>query len=556
MLVGALAEMVTIGAVIPFISLLADPDAAFDFPWLQAAFGVLGWKDPESIVTPMTLLFLTLIISASALRLVLLTASTRYIYALGTDMSISLYRRILRQPYHFHLSHSSSELITSVNKIQSVLGAAVKPALDATIALVLSFAILSVLLYIQPVATTGALFIMILSYSSLAWSVRQRLKYNSRQIAAAQTQRMRHMQEGLAGIRDVILDNGQDRSTLFFADADQNLRHSQAKNSILNQLPQHVVRAIGMILIVGFAWFLSGQPGGLTGALPTLGALALGAQRLLPLLQKLYSAWSRMTGSHQIFLDVLKYLDLPDTPRPENPEDKLTFNHEITLRDVAFRYPQSQDDVLRNVSLSIPKGSRIGISGPTGAGKSTLVDLIMGLLEPEDGQLLVDGIRVDATNRHLWGKCISHVPQDVHLLDSTIAENIALGDQHGRMDMEKVRSAAQLAQLINFVDSLPRAFRTQVGERGVQLSGGQRQRIALARAIYRNADLIILDEATSALDSDTEAAIMHALPSLDAGVTIIVIAHREHTLTHCDWVIDIKNGQVMNLGSQVHASVE
>lgn len=545
MLIGALAEMLTLGAVIPFVSLLADPESAFKFPGLQALFQGLGWRDPEAIVTPMTLLFIILIVLASSVQVLLLISSTRFIHALGAELGVTMYRRILRQPYQFHVSQHSSEVIAALNKVQSMLNSVVKPALDGLIALVLGLAILSMMVYLQPVATLSAAAILVLSYVAIASAVRYRLKNNSRTIAQAQSIRVRRIQEGLGGIRDILLANRQVRVADTFARVDRTLRDAQAANTILNQLPQPIIQTLGMVLVISFAWFLAQRGDGITEALPILGALVLGAQRLFPMLQRLYAAWSRLTGNHQTFVDVLQFLELDgDTGRPDRSFGALTFRDRVRLEQVSFRYPGAEDDVLSEIDLNIQRGRRIGICGPTGAGKSTLVDLVMGLLEPTSGRLWVDDTPVDATNRHLWGQKIAHVPQDVFLLDASFAENIALGDYDEKVDMARVEEVARAAQVSEFIEAQPDSYRTHIGERGVRLSGGQRQRIALARAFYSNAEFIVLDEATSALDSETEASVMRAVEQIKGERTLLVIAHRQETLSFCHEVIRVDGAAV------------
>ncbi|WP_376696622.1 ABC transporter ATP-binding protein [Wenzhouxiangella sp. EGI_FJ10305] len=545
MLIGAMAEMLTLGAVIPFVSLLADPATAFEFPGLQALFQGLGWHDPEAIVTPMTLLFIGVIVLASSIRVLLLITSTRFIHALGAEVGVTMYRRILRQPYRFHVAQHSSEVIAALNKVQSMLNSVVKPALDGLIALVLGLAILGMMVYLQPVATLLAVVTLILFYFGIAGAVRHRLKGNSRTIARTQSRRVRSVQEGLGGIRDILLANRQDRVAGAFARVDRTLRDAQATNTILNQLPQPLIQTLGMVLVIAFAWFLAQQSDGITHALPILGALALGAQRLFPMLQRLYSAWSRLTGNHQTFADVLGFLELDEERGGTGQASTaLAFRDCVRLERVSFRYPGAEEDVLSEITLVIQKGRQIGICGPTGAGKSTLVDLVMGLLEPTGGRLWVDGTLVDATNRHLWGQRIAHVPQDVFLLDASFAENIALGDCDEEVDMTRVTEAARAAQVSEFIEAQPDGYLTRIGERGVRLSGGQRQRIALARALYRNAEFIVLDEATSALDSETEASVMRAVHQIEGVRTLLVIAHRQETLSFCDEVIRLDGGSV------------
>ena len=554
MLVGAAAELLTLGAVIPFVSLMADPEAAFQFPLLQQFFSAIGWRDPDVIVLPMTLLFLAMVAVAAAIRLLLLYVSNRYVFALGYDIGVSLYRRVLDQPYSYHIQQNTSETIAAINKVQAVLGGAVKPVMEGLIAIVLAAAILAALLWIDPLATLAAALIFTVLYIGIGFLTRFRLKSNSRKIASAQTDRVRCVQEGLGSIRDVKLDDSQDEYVRTFSRVDRKLRTAQANNNFLKQSPRYIIEAVGTFLIIGLAWFLSHQAGGLVAALPVLGALALGAQRLLPLLQKIYNGWSRLTGNHQIFADVLKLLSLPLSERSMAGTASIPFQREIRLRGIGFHYPSADEQVLTHIDLEIPRGSRIGVVGPTGSGKSTLIDIIMGLLEPTEGQLMVDGRQIDASNRRAWQDHIAHVPQHIFLTDATIAENIALGIPKSRICMERVAQAARYAQIADFIEASPAGYQSRVGERGIQLSGGQRQRIGIARAIYRQADVLVLDEATSALDADTEDRVMTQLDFDDGGLTIIMIAHRTQTLKRCDRVIQLDAGNIQGDGTyeQLH----
>jgi len=549
MLAGSVAELITIGAVIPFISLMADPQSAFEFPRLQSLFLTLGWQEPSDILAPMVILFLLIVSMAMGIRLLLLWASNRYVYALGYDVGVTLYHRTLSQPYSFHIASNSSETIAAINKVQAVLNGAVKPVLEGAIALTLSVAILAALLWIQPVAMAIAAATFALAYLVIVGLTRLRLMMNSKRVAAAHTRRVRSVQEGLGGIRDIILDNSQDQVTQVFARADHQLRQAQASNAFLNQAPRYFIEALGIFLIVGMAWFLAAQEDGLVSALPVLGALALGAQRLLPLLQRAYQAWAKMTGNHRMFADILEILELPMSDKPKTSVSPLDYRQAIRLDRIGFCYANSSSKVLEGIDLVIERGSRLGIIGPTGGGKSTLVDIIMGLLEPSEGELLVDEVAITIENRERWRQSISHVPQHIFLTDATVAENIALGVPPKRIDMDRVREAARLACIAEFVESSPDGYQATVGERGIQLSGGQRQRLGIARALYRHSDVLILDEATSALDSQTEAAVMESLARHARGVTIIMIAHRLPTLSRCDEIVKLERGRIVDRGS-------
>jgi len=554
MLVGAVAELVTIGSVIPFISLLADPSAAMQFPLLQNVFAFFGWDEPGSIVIPMSILFLGIVAFAAGIRLLLLWVSNRYVFALGYDIGVALYYRTLIQPYSFHIAQNTSEIVAAINKVQAVLNGAVKPVLDGLIALALSVAIIGTLMVIQPVAMSIAAAVFTMSYLVIGGVSRMRIRTNGKRIAAAHTQRVRCVQEGLGGIRDIILDNNQKQITGMFAAADRKLRVGQARNSFLNQAPRYLIEAMGVFLIVGMALFLSFQTGGLMNALPVLGALALGAQRLLPLLQKIYAAWARVMGNQQMFADVLKLLELPDsdshcTLTGDKFITPLPFDRAVQFKDVVFRYSDDAEDVLNRIDVSIEKGQQIGIVGATGSGKSTFVDIIMGLLEPTSGSLLIDGVVIGAGNRRAWQRRISHVPQHIFLADASVAENIALGVSRQEIDMERVAQVARAACIADFIERNPKRYEMPVGERGVQLSGGQRQRIGIARALYGKADLLILDEATSALDETTEAAVMESIRDLGDDFTIVLIAHRTETLKSCDEIFMFESGRIARKGS-------
>ncbi|NTV91153.1 MAG: ABC transporter ATP-binding protein, partial [Clostridiales bacterium] len=273
--------------------------------------------------------------------------------------------------------------------------------------------------------------------------------------------------------------------------------------------------------------------------------LALGSQRMLPALQQLYGGWSSLQGNSVSMEEVLDLLDQPvQEINVEEQQKALPFERLLALRKLSFRYTPDAPEVLREIDLEIPKGSRIGFIGTTGSGKSTLLDIVMGLLEPTSGAVEVDGTPVILNNRRSWQKHIAHVPQTIFLSDASLEENIALGVPKNKIDKERVRQAARQAQIADIIESWPKQYETVVGERGVRLSGGQRQRIGIARALYKQADVIIFDEATSALDNQTEAAVMQAIEDLHEGLTVLIIAHRLTTLRACDTVVELENGSI------------
>ena len=305
-----------------------------------------------------------------------------------------------------------------------------------------------------------------------------------------------------------------------------------------------------MLLIASLSYFLAIQPSGIANAIPILGALALGAQRLLPQLQQAYSSWSSIRTAQSSLCDTLELLDqsLPSFSSLQK-SNGIKFQESIFLNDIWFKYSKKNSWVFKNLSLTIKKGSRIGFIGKTGCGKSTLLDIVMGLLQPNKGDMKIDGESITASNSRSWQARIAHVPQTIFLADTTIEENIAFGVPVEKIDYSRVRSAAQQANIADIVESWPDKYKTFVGERGVRLSGGQRQRIGIARALYKQADVIIFDEATSSLDSDTEQTVMNAIESLSKNLTLLIVAHRLTTLKKCTHIVELANGSIKRVGS-------
>jgi ATP-binding cassette subfamily B protein len=314
--------------------------------------------------------------------------------------------------------------------------------------------------------------------------------------------------------------------------------------------PRYVMEAIGMVLIAALAYGLSKQSGGVAAAVPILGALALGAQRLLPTLQQAYAAWANLAARQDSLADAIDLLkqDLPPEAWAPMPP-AMQFMESIRFRKVRFRYLDDGPWVIAGLDMTIPKRARVGFVGTTGSGKSTTIDLLMGLLTPTEGQIVVDGVPLTGERLLSWQRAIAHVPQSIFLIDASLVENIALGVPRTQIDMKRVKEAARQAQLANFVESLRDGYDTHVGERGVQLSGGQRQRVGIARALYKEASVLIFDEATSSLDNETEKAVMDAIESLNRDITILLIAHRLTTVKRCDLILELVHGKLAAQGS-------
>lgn len=545
------AEILGIGAVLPFLAVLTAPDDVFEHRLAQPFIQTMGFTSAEQLLLPLTIMFGVAALVAGVMRLLLLWASTRLSFAVGADLSIGIYRRTLYQPYSVHVSRNSSEVINGISgKSNSVIHSVIVPTLTLISSIVMLAAILIALLSVNPVIALLAFGGFGAIYALIIRLVRKRLMADSQRIASESTQVIKSLQEGLGGIRDVLIDGSQAAYCQIYRNADLPLRRAQGSSSFISLSPRYAMEALGMMLIAALAYALAQQSGGIAKAIPVLGALALGAQRLLPVLQQAYAAWSGIRGGQASLQDVVELLDQPLPEYADQPATKpLPFHQQICLKQLSFRYSLQTPWVLSGIDLAINKGSRVGIIGTTGSGKSTLLDIVMGLLSPTQGTLEIDGQTITPSNGRSWQAHIAHVPQAIFLADSTIEENIAFGIPKEQIDTARVRTAARQAQIADLIASWPKQYQTPVGERGIRLSGGQRQRIGIARALYKQADVIIFDEATSALDNETEQAVMQAIEGLADDLTIIIIAHRLTTLKNCTLLVELSQGKIKRTGT-------
>ncbi|WP_304769391.1 ABC transporter ATP-binding protein [Undibacterium sp.] len=551
MVFASFAEIVSIGAVLPFLGVLTAPVSVFNHALAQSFIQFLGLTSADQLLLPLTLGFGLAVLLAGAMRLLLLYAGNRLSFATGADISISIYRRTLYQPYAVHVARNSSEVISGIStKAHGVIHSAILPVLTLLSSGTMLVAILIALMSVDPVVAFTAFGGFGLIYVVIIRLTRSRLLADSHRIASESTQVIKSLQEGLGGIRDVLIDGSQEAYCRIYHDADQPLRRAQGRSLFISQSPRYGMEALGMLFIAVLAYLLARQPDGVAKAIPVLGALALGAQRLLPTLQQAYGAWSGMRGGQVSLKDALDLLDQPLPDHTNRPlAEPLRFQKQIKLNELSFRYAPNTPWVLNNINLTIARGSRIGFIGTTGSGKTTLLDIVMGLLQPTEGTLEIDGKPVTLHNQRSWQVHLAHVPQAIFLADSTIEENIAFGVPRDQINHVRVTQAAQKAQIADIIETWPARYQTFVGERGIRLSGGQRQRIGIARALYKQADVIIFDEATSALDNETEQAVMRAIEGLSEDLTVLIIAHRLSTLKNCTQIVELGDGSIQRVGN-------
>ena len=550
MIAASFAEILSIGAILPFLSVLTAPDRIFRLAAVQPLIQALSLTNSSQLLLPFTITFAVAALISGAVRLLLLWANMRLSNATGADLSISIYRRTLYQPYAVHVARNSSEIISGISNKSDVIVSALANVLTLLSSALIFVAILVALLSLNPLIALGAVGGFGLIYALIIKVTSKTLLLNSQRIARESTHVVKSLQEGLGGIRDVLIDGSQAAYCKIYRDADVPLRRAQGNNQFISSSPRFALESLGMVLIASLAYLLARQPDGILKAIPVLGALALGAQRLLPVLQQAYNSWSSIQGSQASLQDALELLDQPLPDYADQPlAQPLPFRQQIKLNNLSFRYSDQTPLVLNNLNLRIPKGSRIGFIGITGSGKSTLLDIIMGLLQPTAGNIEIDAQPLTEGNNRAWQAHIAHVPQAIFLADSTIEENIAFGVPKSKIDHKRVQQAARQAQIAEIIESWPKKYKTYVGERGIRLSGGQRQRIGIARALYKQANLIIFDEATSALDNETEQAVMQAIESLGSELTILIIAHRLTTLKNCTQIVELADGGIKRTGT-------
>ncbi len=547
MIIVAFVEVFTIGAVLPFLAALTNPVSLFEHELAQPFIQVMGISSPGELLLPLTLLFIVLTIVAAILRMTLIWANSIFAYSSGGDLGIEIYRKILHQPYLQHTLKNSSEVVNGILiKTNAVTQHTILPILVIISGLFMITSVLIAFVIINPSIALIVYGTLGLVYFLIIKTMSGLLLRNGGHIAEESTKIIKTLQESLGGIREVIIDSSQDAHVRTFGKSIELLKKSQGSNEVFGQSPRYVVEAIGMLAIVISAYYLVSQNNSLPGEIiAVFGVIALAAQRLLPVVQQVYYAWTNILSSKQSLSDSLDLLDVGQSAiNMENVEKYIKFEKEIYLKDVTFSYSKKGDAILNGINLTIFKGEKVGIIGETGSGKSTLVDLIMGLFPPTEGGMLIDKRRLNQENIKSWQANIAHVPQKIYLIDGSISENIAYGIEKDDINLNLVKKAAKQALADNFILKLPEKYETKVGEDGVLLSGGQRQRIGIARALYKESEVIILDEATSALDNQTERKIMNSINLLDKKKTILIIAHRLTTLKECSKIIKIKSGRV------------
>ena len=544
-LLGVFAELISLGSVIPFVTAITDIETLK--AKLEPYVELTAYTDMTLIIL-VTAIFFVVVFVSGIVRLYLLKSLYLFSGTIGTDLGRLVFSSVIHAPYSKHIARNSSEVLGGVQKVQAVTSSLIIPTINGLAGLAISIAIISALLWVNPLLAMSGAVIFVSLYLIIASLAKAHLRKVSRTLASAISLRTKTVQEGLGAIREIKLDGLENRCVADFSLHDSAIRDAGVKYQLINGSPRILIEVlgIGLLAILSCLMILGSGEDNIFTLLPTLAAFAVGAQRLIPLLQQVYSGWAAYSTQYNSLQDVLDLVEEDNAGVTRKPVKIEVGSNLIELDGVSFSYVDggAQVEALHQITMKIRPGEKLGIVGPSGSGKSTFLDIILGLLEPTSGRIKFGHIKKSvAMNGSLKGPelVVAHVPQEIYLTDDTILNNITLGAKDvDYVLLERVIDQCCLRELI---EKSRDGVQSIVGERGKALSGGQRQRIGLARALYKKPSLLVLDEATSALDTLTERKIMRNLYD-DQNLTMIAVAHKFETLNKCDRLVELVNGQV------------
>lgn len=549
----AVAEVASVLAIGPFMALVGDIQQLQGDGPLARIYVAIGATDANEFLFIAGAVALLVLFLAAVISSLTLWRLSMYGAQVGADLGNRLYRYYMGQPWLFHAAGNSSQLTSKIaQECQRLSTGIIQPVMQMNARIVSAVLMTLTLFVFNPWVATIGLLVFAIAYGVLYRTVQRRLQRNGQCITAENSQRFKLMNEGFGGIKDTQLLGRQAYFVRRFNKANTEMAGAMGSNQVLAQVPRFAMELVAFGSVIALILFLlKSYEGDLGSILPVLSIYALAGFKLLPSLQWVYTSFSQVRGNVAAFDNL--YDDLRASG---NSASNLEVSNErwvprtgIELKGIVFTYPGTDQPALDGLSLMVPANSVVGLVGASGSGKSTTIDLMLGLIDAQHGLLQVDGEPVSKERLRSWQNALGYVPQSIFLADATIAENIAFGVPPEEVDSAKVARAAKMAHLDEFVATLPQGLATRVGERGVQLSGGQRQRIGIARALYGDAEVLVLDEATNALDGITEKQVMDAIHDFAGQKTIIIIAHRLATVRQCDTIFLLEAGKVVDQGS-------
>ena len=548
-IIMSLLDMIGVASILPFIAVLTNPNLIETNNILNLVFQIsnsFGVQTNQEFLIFLGALAFLMLITSLTFKSFFVFIQTRFIFMREFSIGKRLVEGYLHQPYSWFLSHHSADLgKTILSEVSKVIVNGIKPLIELIGKGVLVIFIIALLIIVDP----KLIFVVVLSlgcaYLLIFYSVRNYLtKIGDKRLKSNQS-RFTAVSEAFGAAKEVKVGSLEKFFINKFSNSSQTYSKTQALSIVIGQLPRYILESIAFGGIILLIIYKMSQNDNFNNSLPIISLYVLAGYRLMPALQQIYSSFTQLTFAGPSINKLYSDLNNLKAYEKDQGQNNLTFNKAITLNHVDYNYPNTSRTALKDINLSIPLNSIVGLIGPTGCGKTTTVDIILGLLEPKNGTLEVDGKVITEQNSKAWQRLIGYVPQQIYLSDDTIMANIAFGVEYKDIDQDMIKQVSKIANLHDFViEELPKQYQTIVGERGIRLSGGQRQRIGIARALYNNPKVLILDEATSALDNQTEEAVMKSINNISKDITIILIAHRLNTVENCDIIFKFDKGSL------------
>lgn len=553
-ILAAFGEIIGIASIIPFMTLVGDTNILNEPNYLSNLYANSGFNTELEFVFMVGVFVLIVLVLSSCISIFTIWRLSMFAAQIGTEIGDRLYNFYLKQNWLFHSSINSSELTNKVvNETTRITNGILMPLVTMNARIALAFFMLTGLFIYDPLVATTGVFVFGIAYVFLFIFVRSRLLFNGKKISEIYGARYLLLNEGFGGIKDILLYGRANSFVNRFNNSGMKLAYSLGNNQALTLTPRYFIELIAFaIIIILTLYLILNHQGDLGIVIPLLSVYAVAAIKILPAFQQIYLSVANIKASMPAFEAIEEDLSksmLLDNKTIEFDERYLQPKEKILIENISFTYPKKFEPVLNNANVSIPINSVIGIVGPSGSGKSTLIDVILGLIEPQKGNLKIDELIVDSNNLRSWQNCIGFVPQSIFLSEGSILENITFGIEDSKIDFDRVDRVIKLSHLDELISTLENGIYTRVGERGVQLSGGQRQRIGIARALYKKSEVLVFDEATSSLDGISERMIMDAIDSFIGKKTIIIVAHRLKTVERCDKIFYFDKGTVLDEGS-------
>lgn len=552
-----LIDIVGVASVMPFLAVMANPEIVQKQPMIAAIQRSLGLMDTDRLLYALGIMSFLILVVSAAIRVIGQYVLNRFTQMRVHSIGVRLFDAYMKQGYEYHLHQHSGEISKAVlDEAGQIVSKVYTPA-SQLIAQCVVILMLSVLLIaVDPLVAITVTAVFAVFYGTFYLVLRPRLARMGEERLGANVERYRSVGEALGGVKLIKLLGREATYVDRFSRAAELMARHQSASTTMANMPKFVVESIGFGGIILLALALMAKHGGhdagaLSNVLPLLGLYAFVGYRMLPAVQQVYGAATSLRGGSAALHSVYRALEESGSLKPLMREEAepMPLRESISLEGLSFRYRGAGRPSITDVAINIPAGATVGIVGSSGAGKTTLVDLILGLLEPQSGQIRIDGQVIGEGNLRSWQAAVGYVPQDIFLVDGTVWENIAIGLPEDKIDKARVRECVRMARALDFVEGvLPQGFETSIGERGMRISGGQRQRLGIARALYRDPPVVIFDEATSALDNLTEREVMEAIGALRGTKTVLIVAHRMQTIKECDILLLMRDGRVASVG--------